>query len=116
MSTYLLASTLEESLVEGELPEINILKHVLNFVVQQIEGFRNVDAELFLQKDEHDHPVCLATRLKIVLVKRSYSEELKDLILVNVLAHVADDMRFQLFQLYMINENVSKVGIVVDLP
>ena len=54
---------------------------------------------MFLQENEDDHPVGLAPSVEIILVERGDAEELEDLVFVDVLAHVAHDVRLQIFQL-----------------
>ena len=71
----------------------------MNFVVRSSEWLGDVDAELFLQEDEGDHPVGFSPSDKVVLIEWSDSQEFKHLIFVDVLTHVAYDVRLQFFQL-----------------
>ena len=95
--TYFLITTFEETLVEDEIVEVDIFEHVMNFVIRCSEWLWNVDAELFLQENKRDHPVGFSPGNEVVLVKWCNAQEFKHLIFVNVLAHVAYDVRLQFF-------------------
>lgn len=99
ITTYLFATTFQESLIEAKLIKIDVFEHVIDLVIRLAEWFRNVDTHQLFQEYEYDHPICFATSIKIVLIKWGNSQELKHLVFVNILTHVADDMCFQVFHL-----------------
>ena len=66
---------------------------MVHLVVGLSERLGDVDAELLLQENEDDHPVSLAPCIKIVLIERSDTQKLEDLILVDILTHVAHNVR-----------------------
>ena len=76
------------------------------------ERLGDVDAELFLQENEDDHPVSLAPCVKIVLIERSDAQKLEDLILVDILTHVAHNVRLKILQLEQLAE-IDKVKLVL---
>ena len=80
----------------------------MHFLIGNTERFGDVDSKLLLQVDEDDHPVCLASGLQVVLVKRSYTQKLKDLILVDILTHIAYNVLLQISKL----EKFAKINEV----
>lgn len=92
-------ATLQETLVKDELVQVDILEHVVNFVIWLAERLWDIDAHLLFQIDEYNDPVCLAACLKIVLVEGGDAKKFEDLVFVDILTHVADDVGFQFFKL-----------------
>ena len=80
----------------------------MHFLIGNTERFGDVDSKLLLQVDEDDHPVGLASGLQVVLVKRSYTQKLKDLILVDILTHIANNVLLQISKL----EKFAKINEV----
>ena len=107
----LFVAAFKEALVEYELIQVDVLQHVVDLFVRYAERFGYVDPELLLNVDEDNHPVGLATRLQVILVKGGHAQELKNLVFVDVLAHVADDVLLQVTELEELAE-VDKVKLV----
>ena len=84
----------------------------MHLVIRFGERLGNVDAELLLQEDEDDHPVSLAPRIKIVLIERSDAQKLEDLVFVDILTHIAHDVRLEVLQLEQLAE-IDKVKLVL---
>ena len=85
---------------------------MVHLVVGLSERLGDVDAELLLQENEDDHPVSLAPCIKIVLIERSDTQKLEDLILVDILTHVAHDVRLEVLHLEQLAE-IDKVKLVL---
>ena len=85
---------------------------MVHLVVWLSERLGDVDAELLLQENEDDHPVSLAPCVKIVLIEWSDAQKLKHLILVDILTHVAHDMRLEILHLEQLAE-IDKVKLVL---
>ena len=107
----LLVAALQEALVEYELIQVDVLQHVVDLFVRYAERFGYVDAELLLNVDEDNHPVGLAARLQVILVKGGHAQKLKNLVFVDVLAHVAYDVLLQVTELEELAE-VDKVELI----
>jgi hypothetical protein len=114
--TYLLAIALEEALIEREHLGVDIFEHRDQLVVLDIcvghgiephEGLCDIDAQSLLQENVYNDPVGISTRLLIVVIQRGNSEELKHLVLVDVLRHVVQDVLLQVLQLHHIPIKVS---------
>ena len=112
LSTYFLTPAFKETLVEDEIVKVDIFQHVMNFVVRSGEWLGNVHAKLFLQEDEGYHPVGFPPGIEVILVKWGHTQEFKHLVFVNILTHIAHDVRLQFLQLEQLAK-IYKVKLIL---